>query len=251
MFENFPKKRTELPEKYLAIYNEHYKSNREGNTSASSLSQKMERWLHRKVAADLLPGSELSTLEIGAGTLNQLLYEDTHPYDIIEPFRELYECSPLLHRVDAIYSDIRDVPLTAGYDRITSVATFEHISDLPYVVARTCLHLKPNGFLRVSIPNEGGWLWKLGWLCTTGIEFRLKYNLDYGLLMRHEHVNKASEIIELLNYFYGQVNCSYFGLGKFCALYVYIECSDPDINRATACIAEFQNQQNQESEKKI
>ena len=67
MFEKFPKKRTPLPKAYQAIYDEHYRNNREGNTQASSLAQKMERWLHLKVAEDLQGRTDQATLEIGAG----------------------------------------------------------------------------------------------------------------------------------------------------------------------------------------
>lgn len=227
MFENYPKVRIELPSAFKNIYAEHYKKNREGQTSASSLSQKMERWLHRKVAKDVNGIGNKSTLEIGAGTLNQLHYEKTAPYDIIEPFAELYINSPLKNKVNRIFKDIDEVGETDQYDRITSIATFEHITDLPKVVAKTCVHLKDNGTLRVSIPNEGTFLWKMGYRLTTGIEFKLKYGLDYSVLMNYEHVNTAKEIEHVLNFFYGKVKCSCFGINKRIAFYRFYECSDP------------------------
>ena len=159
----FPKTRTKLPIDYEKIYAEHYKKNREGETSASSLAQKMEAWLHKKVAFDVLNDHTKSTLEIGAGTLNQLKYEQTEPYDIIEPFSELYQNSQYLNKINHIYSDIDEISKSIKYSRITSIATFEHILDLPKVVAKTCLLLNNKGVLRVAIPNEGTFLWKLGW----------------------------------------------------------------------------------------
>ena len=80
----FPKERIELPEAYRKIYQQHYLSNREGKYKTTSLSQKLESWMHRKVAADLKGSSDpRSTLEIGAGTLNQLHYEEcSGNYDI-------------------------------------------------------------------------------------------------------------------------------------------------------------------------
>lgn len=228
MFDNFPKVRKELPVEFKNIYAEHYKKNREGQTSASSLSQKMERWLHRKVAKDVNGTSNKSTLEIGAGTLNQLQYEQTTPYDIIEPFAELYTNSALKNKVNRIFKDIDEIGETDLYDRITSIATFEHICDLPKVVAKTCIHLKDNGTLRVSIPNEGTFLWKMGYRLTTGIEFKLKYGLDYSILMNYEHVNTAREIEQVLKYFYGKVKCSCFGINKRIAFYRFYECSEPN-----------------------
>jgi len=54
IFNKFPKKRPELPEKIKNIYTEHYKKNREGKTAASFLSQKMESWLHKQIAKDVI-----------------------------------------------------------------------------------------------------------------------------------------------------------------------------------------------------
>lgn len=227
MFENFPKVRTELPLEFQKIYAEHYKKNREGETSASSVAQKMEGWMHRKIAEDVKDISDKATLEIGAGTLNQLNYEETSPYDIIEPFTELYINSKFRNRINQVYKDIDEVDELKKYDRITSIATFEHITDLPKVVAKTCIHLNNPGTLRVSIPNEGTFLWKLGYKLTTGIEFKLKYGLDYSVLMNYEHVNTADEIEIVLKYFYGTVKCSCFGLNKRIAFYRFYECSKP------------------------
>jgi len=231
MFENFPKVRKPLPKAYQEIYESHYLKNREGETAATSVSQKMESWLHKKVAADLKNKSDQSTLEIGAGTLNQLRYENTKPYDIIEPFKALYEESPLLERVRNTYDDIKEIPIDLKYDRITSVATFEHIEDLPYVVAKSSLHLNTGGSLRVAIPNEGTILWTLGWKLTTGLEYKIKYGLDYSVLMNYEHVNNANEIEEVLKYFYKTVKHKVFGLSRGLAFYRFYECKDPDLEK--------------------
>jgi SAM-dependent methyltransferase len=234
MFEQFPKTRPPLPKRIEEIYSDLYKSNRTGDTSAASLAQKVEAWMHRKVAADVAGRASESTktLEIGAGTLNQLPYEPaTGVYDIIEPFRSLYADSPLLGRVRDIYADIADVPEARRYDRITSVATFEHVLDLPTLVARAGLLLAPGGVLRAAIPSEGTFLWTLGWKLTTGLEFRLRYGLDYGLLMKHEHVNTAREIEEVLRYFFEDVECSCFGLARSISLYQFFVCARPRTER--------------------
>lgn len=232
MFEDFPKKRIELPQRFKEIYAEHYKNNREGNTTASSMAQKMEAWLHKKVAADVTKDSNKSTLEIGAGTLNQLKYEKTQPYDVIEPFKSLFADSPFLKNVRNIYSDIDEIDLSTKYDRITAVATFEHVVDLPKVVAKSCLLLNNSGSLRIAIPNEGTFLWTLGWRMTTGLEFQRKHGLDYGILMRYEHVNTAAQIEEVLKYFYKNLKCSVFGLSKQIALYRFYECTQPNVELA-------------------
>lgn len=232
MLEKFPKKRPSLNPQIQQIYSTHYKKNREGETTATSLSQKMERWLHLQVAKDVKDKElkqDFSTLEIGAGTLNQLDYEDVNGrYDVIEPFKDLFKDSPHKNKIKSFYSDINEIELIPTYDRITSIASLEHICNLPEVVARSGLLLKEGGTFRASIPSEGTILWTLGWKLTTGLEFRLKYGLDYGELMRHEHVNSADEIEWVLKKFFGKVSCRVFGLSKSLSFYRYYECSIPN-----------------------
>jgi hypothetical protein len=177
----FPKRRPELPEAYRSIYVDHYKRNRAGASTASSLAIKMEAWMHRKVAADVSGArNNFTTLEIGAGSLNHLGYEpSSQPYEVVEPFEDLYEGSPYRTRVAAVYRDLDDIA-DRQFDRIISIATFEHLCDLPSVVARCGLLLAPCGNLRVAIPSEGTLLWTLGWKLTTGVEFRLRHGLSYG-----------------------------------------------------------------------
>lgn len=110
IFPQFPKTRYSLPKQYAEIYESHYKSNRNGDTTASGAAQKMERWLHKKVANDTRGLQGRKTLEIGAGTLNQLNFEcDFSHYDAIEPFSALYNDSPNLSKVRKIYADISEV----------------------------------------------------------------------------------------------------------------------------------------------
>jgi hypothetical protein len=187
--------------------------------------------MHKKVAEDVKAGLQKSTLEIGAGTLNQLPYEPrSTPYDIVEPFRELYTSSPNLDRVRSIYHDIFEIPAAARYERIISVAVLEHICDLPEVVAQSGLLLADGGQFRAGIPSEGTMLWRLAWKTTTALEFRLRYNLDYEVLMKHEHVNSAREIEDVLRYFFSEVEESVFGLAKSVSFYQFYACAKPRVD---------------------
>jgi hypothetical protein len=227
ILKKFPKERIELPEEFRKIYNQHYLNNREGKYKTTSLSQKLEAWMHRKVAADVQNGKgNVTTLEIGAGTLNQLEYETgkSKVYDIVEPFKELFEGSERLKGVTKIYADISEIEAGKTYDRITTIATFEHIMDLPFVVASAAKLLNANGHLRVAIPNEGTIMWKLG-TKITGREFRNKYGLDYQVLMKYEHVNTAADIEAVLDYFFESTRCSVFGISKGLAFYRFYDCS--------------------------
>ena len=233
IFINYPKKRPELPGPYKNIYTKHYLKNRLGEYKTTSLSNKLERWLHRKVAQDLINGNgNHTTLEIGAGNLNQLQYEETGlRYDVIEPFNDLLSTSPYLNKIDNIYTDIDKVPTKNKYSRITAIASFEHICNLPHVVAKSTLLLAKGGNLRVSIPNEGTIMSLLG-TKVTGYEFKKTYGLDYQVLMNHEHVNTADEIEDILKYFYNNVTSKVFGINKKLAFYRFYECSNPKINNA-------------------
>lgn len=239
MLNRYPKSRPALPEEYARIYTSQYRENRHGSTPATALSKRMEAWLHRAVAADVVAGQPVtSTLEIGAGTLNHLQHEPAvGPYDVVEPFRELYEGSSLLERVRHLYSDIQQVPSGFRYDRIISIASLEHICNLPHVVARTGCLLTARGVFRVAIPSEGSILWSLGWRLTTGLEFRVRHGLDYGVLMRYEHVNTAAEIEAVLHHFYESVSCRVLGLSRALSLYQFLECRVPRTSRCVEQLA--------------
>lgn len=231
----YPKKRIELPDSYQNIYDKHYKENRNGSTFASNLSSKLESWLHRQVAKSANPSSV--TLEIGAGTLNQLKFEQATPcYDIIEPYKDLYMDSSYLKNIRTVYSDISEVPVTNKYDRITSCACFEHICNLPEVVEKCTKLLNENGKLCASIPNEGRFLWKFAYQMTTGLEFRKRYGLDYEVLMNYEHVNTADEIDIILRYYFKDVKMKMLGIGKTFSFYRYYECTNPIVHNEKECI---------------
>src|SRR5437773_11026984 len=127
----FPKQRPVLPEAYRNIYAEHYKRNREGTSAASSLSQMMESWMHRKVAADVAGKAKApSTLEIGAGGLNHLMYErPSNSYDVVEELTEVTGHSPFRSRVSRAVVDLVENHDTK-YDRIHSIVDSEHSRQL-------------------------------------------------------------------------------------------------------------------------
>ncbi|HJS46831.1 MAG TPA: methyltransferase domain-containing protein [Gemmatimonadales bacterium] len=234
-----PKVRPPLPEGTEKVYQDYYLRNRLGASASGWLSRAMESWLHRRVAADVTDDpSPKATLEIGAGTLNQLPFEpEVGPYDIVEPVAELYEGAALLRRVRRAYRDIHEVPRDARYDRITSVATLEHVCNLPEVLATSALLLTAGGTFRAGIPSEGTPLWRLGWRLTTGLEFRLRHGLDYARLMRHEHVNTAREIEDLLRFFFRRIEMRVFGPARRLSFYQFFACADPDLGRSEAYLA--------------
>ena len=208
LLQTYPRVRPPLSPAHQASYVEHYRANR-SHRGISGVVMRLEAWMHRELARQ--PAETI--LEIGAGNLNHVPY---HPavrvYDVVEPFRELWEDSPHRHRVRTIFRDIAEVPVQSAYDLVLSVAVLEHLTDLPDIIARSALLLREGGKLCAAFPSEGGLLWGLAWRCTTGVVYRLKRGLDYGGIMRHEHVNRAREIVQVLRYFFGAVELTRFPL---------------------------------------
>ena len=206
----YPRTRPELPPAHRESYLEHYRANRAGDRGLSRVVMRLEAWMHRRVALGVTGGS---LLEIGAGNLNHVAYHpDARIYDAVEPFRELWENSPHRTSVRRMYSDLAEVPETSRYDSIVSIAVLEHLTTLPFILARSGLLLSEGGSFRAGFPSEGGLAWGLAWRLTTGLAYRLKRGLDYGALMRHEHVNTAREILALLGHFYERVEVARFPL---------------------------------------
>ncbi len=206
----YPRTRPELMPKQRSSYVEHYRSNRAANRGLAIIVARLEAWMHRRVSEGLSAGD---LLEIGAGNLNHFPYlAGECVCDVVEPFVELWEQSPYRSRVHHMYSDLQQVPETSRYDSIFSVAVLEHLTDLPFILSRAGLLLRAGGSFRAGFPSEGGLLWGLAWRLSTGIEYRLRRGLNYGAIMRHEHLNTASEILLLLGYFYESVEVLRFPL---------------------------------------
>ena len=225
LLSSYPRSRPSLGPAHAAIYAEQYKLNREGGSVADGAAQKLEQWMHRKVAA--CDGGPI--LELGAGTLNHLRFErGGEPYDIVEPFRQLYAGNPELARIRNAYDSVTEVPADSRYRRIVSIAVLEHLTDLPRDLACAALRLDADGVFQAGIPSEGGFLWWLGWRGATGLAYFLRTGLDYGVVMRHEHVNKAKEIEALVRLLFAQVSvCRFPTPFHQLSFYAYLEARRP------------------------
>jgi hypothetical protein len=226
-----------LSPRHAELYAEQYKINREGRTAIDALAQKLERWMHRKVAAT--QGGAL--LELGAGTLNHVRFEQNFDnYDVVEPFQALYNEKAELNKIRTCYGTVQDIPHEILYSRIFSIAVLEHLTNLPADIAKSALHLDHDGLFQCGIPSEGGFLWWLGWRLSTGIGYYLRTGLDYGIVMRHEHVNNAQEIIAIVRHFFEDVTISRFPTPcSHLSLYSYLEARGPYHARAQAFLDRF------------
>jgi len=222
LLKKFPKKRITLSDEYLKVYTEHYIANRGGVGFVNYIVQKMESWMHKKASNK----TAYDILELGAGNLNHVKYEKSFSnYDIIEPFKDLYQNSTDLKKIRNIFSSTSEV--NNKYDKIVSIATLEHLINLPEEIMLCRNLLKPNGIFQIGIPCEGEFAFRFGSYLTSGIAFKLKFNLDYRRIMDHEHVNSLDEMITILKHNFKIVNfCrSPFILPiKNLSFYAFVEC---------------------------
>lgn len=231
---SYPRSRPALPPGQAAIYEAEYKRNRSGGDAASAIAQRLEAWMHRRIAGDPpVPGA---VLEMGAGTLNHLPFEPsdrtTEGYDIVEPQEHLYFDSPHRTRVRHLWPDLARVPADHRYGRIISIAVLEHLPDLPGTLARLGGLLGPGGRMQHGIPSEGGMLWGLAWRGSTGLSYRLRTGFSYRNLMRHEHLSTCGEITMLMRHFFGRTEMSRFPLpGLHTSFYTLLAASEPRLDR--------------------
>lgn len=230
---SYPRPRPPLAPGHAAGYVEHYRSNRSGEGALNAMVSGLEGWMHHAIARTQ-KGREL--LDLGAGNLNHVRYEaEVEAYDAVEPFRALWQDSPYLPRIRNFYEDIGQVPHQRKYGSVISVAVLEHLTDLPLVVAHAALLLAPGGRFLAGIPSEGGLLWGMAWRFTTGMAYRLRHGLDYGAIMRHEHLNSAPEIRAVLDYFFATVALRRFPLPvHHLSFYTFLSAEGPRLDRCAA-----------------
>ena len=232
IFRQFPKYRQPLPNEYLSIYDSEYLANRTAGGLGNWIARALEAWMHKKAATSAVAKTE-EILELGAGSLNHLPWEDDYAsYDVVEPFQKLLDASANLGLVRHIYANLNEIPEKQQYDRIISVAVLEHLLDLPTEVARSGLCLRENGRFCAGVPSEGGWLWEVAWKYGTGPGFTRRTGLNYEKLMRYEHVNTVDEIEECIRYFFENVTMERFPLpAKSFSLYSFFIAARPNKER--------------------
>jgi SAM-dependent methyltransferase len=231
LLRSYPRTRPPLTAEHERRYLLDYQQNRDGLNPVTSAAQRLEAWMHRQVAARQRAGE--AVLELGAGTLNHVPFEHSAAqYDFVEPFEDLWKARPARTRLGEAFTDVHQVPSSNRYDRIFSVAVLEHLTELPSVVAACGIRLKEDGWFQAGIPSEGAMAWGLAWRCVTGVSYRLRTGLDYGTLMRHEHVNSAEEIIAVVRHLFRETAVTSFPTPfHHLSFYKFIEARGPVLSR--------------------
>jgi len=225
----YPKKRISLSPELEKIYKKIYSENRKGVGLANKISSYLESWMHKKIENRVNNINISKSLEIGAGTLNHLDYVNTlEHYDVIEPAKWLYKDTKSEKFVKNFYSDIFEISIKQKYDRILSIATLEHVLDLPKLIEQSKQLLNKGGLFQAAIPCEGEFAWYCGWKFGTGVAFWLKHGLNYEELMKFEHVNNLNEISKIIKYYFKNIKILRSPLPflikkKHTSFYAYIE----------------------------
>lgn len=227
----YPRKRPPLPAAQAAVYEQEYAINRAGRGPLYRAVRLLESWMHRKIAKEHTAGA---ILELGAGGLTHLPIEKwCDQYDVVEPASKVVQASENFGRLgryrDSYAGFVNDAfECELRYSKVFSVAVLEHLTNLPAVVAASALALTPDGSFQAGIPMEGGAMWGASWRLTTGVAYRIRTKASYSALMRHEHINNADEILDVIRGFFGDVKVSRFPLsGRHVSMYAYICARQP------------------------
>tara|TARA_B100000242_G_scaffold124592_1_gene87763 strand:+ start:32007 stop:32693 length:687 start_codon:yes stop_codon:yes gene_type:complete len=216
----------ELPEKYKKIYKDFYKDYALSRTFMRKIISFFESWYHKEISN---MGNENETiLEIGCGSLNHINYEKKFlSYEVVEPKEFLINQAERKKKIiiSKTYTSLDCIPSNKNYSKIISIAVLEHVNNLEEHILKIIDLLHPNGIFAVAIPAEGEFLWWLAWRLTSGISFWLKYRLDYGIIMRYEHINNSTDILKKLRKYFFIYKLNSFPLNiKNFRIYITLEC---------------------------
>ncbi len=194
----WPKQRPTLTDEQQSIMNDWYAF---WLPTLASRYGAVSRFNHEYAAKSAAPGQR--TLEIGAGTGEHLVHEPAcSDYYALELREELAET--LRQRFPAARTIIGDCQQRIDvkdyfFDRVLAIHVLEHLPDLPSALDEVVRVLKPGGIFSVLIPCEGGFGYKIGREFTSKRMFEARYHTDYEWMITYDHINKANEILELLN----------------------------------------------------
>ncbi|RZO62513.1 MAG: SAM-dependent methyltransferase [Candidatus Pelagibacterales bacterium] len=98
----------------------------------------------------------------------------------------------------------RKIPYKKNYfDRIIISHVLEHISDPEFFLEEMMSKLKKNGFISIALPNDPGFLWRLGRFFLKIFKVKKKLNitnLEYDYMIATEHVNSIFNLISIIRY---------------------------------------------------
>jgi ubiquinone/menaquinone biosynthesis C-methylase UbiE len=156
------------------------------------------------------PKNFRTTLEIGAGSGEHLLYETLGPEQLkgyyALDFRDnmCRQIRERFHDVHVVAADCQhQLPFRDNFfDRVLAIHVLEHLPDLPSAIREAHRVCKKDGTLIVVIPCEGGLLYGLARRISAQRIFEKRYKQSYRWFIEHEHINRPEEIIEELSAYF-------------------------------------------------
>jgi SAM-dependent methyltransferase len=167
------------------------------------------------------PPSFRTTLEIGAGLGEHLVYEKLTPeqeqnYVALELRANMAE--KIQERFPQIRTCVGDcqgqLDFPAGhFDRILAIHVLEHLPNLPAAVREMHRLSHPeHGVFSVVIPCEGGFAYSLARRISAQRIFERRYHQPYDWFIQREHINRPHEILRELEPFFEIGHNSFFPL---------------------------------------
>jgi phosphatidylethanolamine/phosphatidyl-N-methylethanolamine N-methyltransferase len=105
-----------------------------------------------------------------------------------------------------IYSG-KKIPYKNNYfDRIIISHVLEHVSEPEIFLKEMIMKLKKGGILSIALPNDPGFLWRLGRFFLKLFKVKKKLNitnLEYDYMIASEHINSIFNLISIIRYKYG------------------------------------------------
>jgi len=155
---------------------------------------------HRQIGRWAKLFSDQFVLEVGCGQGHHLIHgRNTYQkylgleirFDFIEKFKK-GDSNGIAINGNAFHLPFADQSI----DCILSIYMFEHIKDLEINLLEIHRVLKPEGWLLIGLPAEGGFMYKLGRNLTSKPYMEKKFEFNYDAIVKYEHVNDYPQIFK-------------------------------------------------------
>ena len=101
----------------------------------------------------------------------------------------------------------KKIPYKNNYfNRIIISHVLEHVSEPEIFLKEMMMKLKKGGILSIALPNDPGFLWRLGRFFLKLFKVKKKLNitnLEYDYMIASEHINSIFNLISIIRYKYG------------------------------------------------
>ena len=187
-----------------------YITNKYNSHMYKGLIGKFMRISHEKMERCLIKKSKV--LEIGSGTMPHIKYlkHDFNKYYIIDLFAELKNFFKKDKRIIFKVYNGKKIPYPNNFfDRIIISHCLEHIPEPEKFLIEMKKKIKKNGNITIAIPNDPGFLWRLGKFISANFLINNNYNFSkefYYYFTAKDHVNSIFGLIPIIKKNFKNIN---------------------------------------------